>query len=145
MNKVDKCVPNIIPKKWYAITINPSEQNWHMTLRGLQTIGDMSKLLKTFNGINYYLFPEMSEPMESCKSDGPRLHFHGFIQFSSNFALMSFWTKYWRKLSKVSIFLIKEIDNKKGWMDYCEKQQCINNYNPLYNTPKIIKSLELWG
>lgn len=135
---------NFLEKGYYAITINPSDKHQYFGKK------DRIQLFRNFLHeqllslsqwrIGYSLCLELSEPKSNstASKNGPRLHVHGIIRFTSTLSIKNFLLMGMYNMTRYSNYDIDTIDNMQIWYDYCHKQQHImkekefTNHNDLW-------------
>lgn len=115
---------DIYTRKSYSITINPNEQHYDDDLRIYTTYNDLDVYLKLFNA-SIELYPELS-------MKNSRLHFHGYIRFSSSQDISLFYMNT-PKIKQYCQFEIDKINDNYIWYSYCRKQK-----------PQMVKLLEYY-
>ncbi len=115
-----------VKHKKYAITLNPKDkfQFFGRKDRFHRFRNLMYEELLTFPG-KYELYIEISEPrgMHTAGYAGPRLHLHGWIEFSSVTTLEQFLLLFYYKLLRFTSVDIDTIDDIDKWLLYCKKQK----------------------
>lgn len=146
---------NFLEKGYYAVTINPSDKHQYFGKN------DRLKLFRNFLHeqllqlsqwkIGYALCLELSEPKSNsqCSKNGPRLHVHGIIRFTSTLSIKNFLLMGVYNITRYANYDIDTIDDMQIWYDYCHKQQHImkekefTNHNDLWadaikQHPKVV-------
>lgn len=108
-------IERIVPGKFYAFTINASEDNPVFPQQLEYYENAMLNLYKL--GLYYDLYPEYSSSM--------KLHYHGYVKFKNYHAIIPVYTKLQTFKSHFT-FTLKEIYDYQ-WHIYCTKQRHIMN------------------
>lgn len=115
--KIDMIQANV----QYAITINPDNFHQYYT-KGDHRLEYVETYLYCYHlsklSAKFALYPEIKTDDENKKPN--RIHFHGYITFSSVF---SWYMSQYNKFIKSCQVVIKPIDNKKEWDDYVFKNK----------------------
>lgn len=112
--------------KWYTLTICPQDR--------YQYFLEPNRFTKCYNHIKSYFATispkteyvgcvETSEPYGSVKSTGPRVHFHGQIQFKGRGSLLQFLLVIMPLMLKTAIIEVDTMKDPEIWKQYCTKQQ----------------------
>lgn len=120
----------------YAITINPDDN--------LQCFDDSNRIHKVIVKTKrilyklqceYILYPEISHPMNTSRTSGPRVHFHGVIKFDNIYQLIRWYDTSYTALKKSTYFDMDTIEDRPAWIKYCTKNKKLMK--------KICKTLKL--
>lgn len=153
MEETTPKLPTVLlhPKVLYQFNINPQDQYFTAPKRSK---GDFDRLKKVTDNINklmaevtllsttmiYYLQAEISEPFSGdYKSQGPRIHYHGYIYFKSSQDILQFLL-YGAPLimatSTIKIDTIAPDYFSQRW-DYCHKQELnLPTHTNIFQKPK---------
>lgn len=123
------------PKTTYEITINPDDKHQFFgSPRRLELFTKTSQQLFIHGlgdyGIQYRLYPELSEPKalnKECReksSSGSRLHYHGTIYLKDDAAVGLFLLKSQYCLTRWADVQINDY-REEYWTKYCVKQKDI--------------------
>ncbi len=117
----------------YSITINFKDS--YQFFNNINRVRKVKRLLHDilFNGyvklhnIIYELHMEVSEPrgFHTAGYAGPRLHFHGTIEFKYRADLQYFLLFQYRAILKVGSVDIDTIEDSSVWKEYCTKQDIL--------------------
>lgn len=119
----------------YSFNISPSDQYQHF-MKPQESLGEEDRLPKftrawsrylqllTTNEIEYRLQTELSEPIvKTDVNQSSRLHFHGYIRFTTIHSLKWFLLYGTIYLSKISRLHIDTIADPEHWYSYVTKQE----------------------
>lgn len=147
----DQGNPKVTPKRnmmelntVYQFNINPDDQSQHFG-EGHRTLMVIKTLKSHLNTLRcaYQLYPEYSVPTEGELNRGlTRLHFHGYIIFTTYAELLHWYEIGQNSLYAFSHICIGPIKDEKYRLKYCKK-----NKSPMRQFLKIYKEdypIENW-
>jgi len=114
----------------YAVTFNPEDKyQFSGKVDRRHKIKELYRGILDECGCTYELKMEFSEPrgMMTQGYFGPRLHYHGTIQFKNNSCLYEFLNITLKKLLSIGIVDIDICTDPAIWQDYCTKQKIIKD------------------
>lgn len=114
----------------YSLTLNPEDKyQFSGKVDRRHKIKETYRSILDECGADYKLKMEFSEPNGMMKQGyfGPRLHYHGTIQFKNNSCLYEFLNITLRKLLSIGIVDIDVCNDPTIWWDYCTKQKIIKD------------------
>ena len=138
----------------YAITIQPDDK--HQYFRSPTRMDKFKNYINEFLlslptvKIDYYFVIELSEPIGTVTSQGPRLHAHGVIYMNSNHSVYKFLLDImpiWLTSARLEISKLNDVSY---WVNYIHKQQHIfkktkplSNYvDPIIDASGRIRSVD---
>lgn len=128
----------LCPSKHYAFTYNPQQQ-WEDRADRIQKIVSSTKRHLDKYSFIYFLNWELSNPVRVC--DTSRIHFHGYIYWTSYENLVRWYQEQRNELGKHGMFMIKEIDNYETWENYIWKDNpTIDKFSAILGINSHIKS-----
>lgn len=136
----------------YAITINPDDKHQY-NVAPVKNQSKSKERLSVFkhrwqtamtemfsmHETNWYLNVECSENFETT----PRLHFHGWIKFNTNYAIREFLLINFRALKTMSNIKIDQLNDPIKWELYCNKQSFLK-LGHIDNMPPHIEDKTKW-
>lgn len=142
------------PHTRYALTIAPQDKYQYVgrvdrfKLCSKLLIDTMKELEN--NGIEFCLYPELSEPRNINGTIGPRFHVHGVLLTGDTATVKYLLLDGIYKMSKLGIVDIDTIKDHQKWFDYCTKQRpiikarisSVHNYMELFFPDTKDKSLD---
>ncbi len=122
----------------YAITINPDNvhqyaENTSLTNSELVKPSDRfvfvnryinNKIVYKYKelGMKFEVYPEIKHPNDDDKKSViPRIHYHGWITFTTVQGLNIWYMYLYTRIKKVSMINVKPIECKKSWHNYVYK------------------------
>jgi hypothetical protein len=124
--------------KLYSITLNPCDQQQGFRSRDRlrEVISFTEQLMdkvtrRCCSKMCYTLYTELSEPIDSHKSESSRVHFHGVLLFKDTISIKMFLLYGYRLLCQHLYVNIDTITDLQAWINYCFKQQFIINKPPI--------------
>ncbi len=128
---------------WYSLTLNPSDQ--------YQSFGKNERFKKVKNRLYEALLTaehwgviEISEPrgMKVKGYSGPRIHYHGFIQWSTRKRLQNFLCNGFYKLTRFTSVDIDTIKDHILWYEYINKQHVLPSARKISSYDDLPQSIQ---
>ncbi len=120
----------------YSITLSPSDKyQWFGNRKRLELFQNHLSVELLHLTMKYQMYLEISEPHEARPAGsykGPRLHLHGWMNFSSADEILQFLISGYYRLTRWCSVDIDKVNDKAVWLAYCTKQRVIPARYRLY-------------